>query len=196
MIWRRSSRISMWSGRPSSASRSAGGSRSTSPWPTLNVSQRWCSVAPELSGFHFSSDPTDDSSWAADTTERLGGGRQITGYAVATWLRQCATPSSQRGSASWRKRNGPQWLENSLLERPLRSAAIDRLDQIRTAPTLIIVGNKDVDDIHEIVGLLRIRIPSARLTIVPDAGHIVNLEAPALFDRTVVGFLAETAHTQ
>jgi len=144
-------------------------------------------VAPGLSGFHFASDPSDDSSWAAAQRHDWRTVASLwlnTGY-LSPAMRHPELATQLR---TWAEENGHQWLDNPALERPLRPGAIDRLPDIH-APTLIVVGNRDVADIHQIVGLLAIRIPGARLTIVPDAGHMVNLESPDAFNRAALGFL-------
>ena len=84
--------------------------------------------------------------------------------------------------------NAHENLDNPLLERPLQPAAIDRLPTIHV-PTLVIVGNRDVADIHEICGLIYARVPRAKEVIIDGAGHMVNMEKPDEFDRAVLGFL-------
>jgi pimeloyl-ACP methyl ester carboxylesterase len=55
-------------------------------------------------------------------------------------------------------------------------------------PTLVIVGANDegsLDPSHA----LKAAIPDARLVTIPDAGHVVNLAAPAAFDAALLDFL-------
>ena len=80
-------------------------------------------------------------------------------------------------------------LDNPLLETMPNPPAIERLPQIKV-PTLILVGNRDVADIHEICGLLRARIPGAIEIVLEGSGHIVSLEKPEEFNRAVLDFLA------
>jgi pimeloyl-ACP methyl ester carboxylesterase len=65
-----------------------------------------------------------------------------------------------------------------------------RLGELRV-PTLVVTGEEDVDDIHEIADRLVAEIPEATLATIPGAAHLPNLERPDEFDRTVLGFLAE-----
>ena len=51
------------------------------------------------------------------------------------------------------------------------------LDRI-TAPTTVVVGELDVPCFHDMAAVLAADIPDARLVMVPDAGHMVNMEAP------------------
>jgi 3-oxoadipate enol-lactonase len=85
--------------------------------------------------------------------------------------------------------SGWHWLEPDL-GRSLNPPAIDRLQDI-SAPTLVVVGQLDTADFHDIASTIADRVPRARKVVVPGAGHMVNLEAPARFDDVVTGFLAE-----
>lgn len=66
--------------------------------------------------------------------------------------------------------------------------ALERLPEIRT-PTLVLVGDRDILNIHEIAGILCARIPGAQLKVITGASHIVNMEAPSTFNTIVLGFL-------
>jgi pimeloyl-ACP methyl ester carboxylesterase len=48
-----------------------------------------------------------------------------------------------------------------------------------TVPTTVVVGELDVPCFREMADVLAARIPGARKIVVPDAGHMVNMEAPA-----------------
>jgi 3-oxoadipate enol-lactonase len=66
----------------------------------------------------------------------------------------------------------------------------ERLSQVRV-PTLVLVGDEDVDDIHTIAARLADGIPDARRATLAGAAHVPNLERPAEFDAIVLGFLEE-----
>jgi pimeloyl-ACP methyl ester carboxylesterase len=70
----------------------------------------------------------------------------------------------------------------------LTPPAIERLEEI-DAPTLIILGDLDMPDIHTIVDLLASQIEDARLVVVPEAAHLVNMDRPEQFNRAVMEFL-------
>jgi pimeloyl-ACP methyl ester carboxylesterase len=57
-------------------------------------------------------------------------------------------------------------------------------------PTQIMVGEDDEITPLAEAQLLARGIPGALLTVVPDAGHVPNLENPAVFNRTLHAFLA------
>jgi 3-oxoadipate enol-lactonase len=65
----------------------------------------------------------------------------------------------------------------------------DRLAEVQ-APTLVLTGDEDYDDIQSIANLLAERIPDARRTSIPRAAHIPSLERPEEFDRVVLEFLS------
>ena len=48
------------------------------------------------------------------------------------------------------------------------------------APTTVVIGELDIPCFHEMAEILAQRIPGARLIDIPGAGHMVNLEAPAI----------------
>ena len=66
--------------------------------------------------------------------------------------------------------------------------ATRRLHEI-TAPTLVVVGDKDVPTVLEAADLLAGSIPNARQAIIRDAAHLANLEHPEAFNRLVLDFL-------
>ena len=68
--------------------------------------------------------------------------------------------------------------------------AIDRLREIQ-APTLVVVGTLDVPDILGIADRLERDIRGAHKVVLPDTGHLVNLEAPARFRALVTDFLSK-----
>jgi len=148
-------------------------------------------VAPGLSGFHFSEDPNTMDSWRA----ALAGDWQ---KVADLWLKSgymapaAGNPKIAPRLHQLALENAHEYLDNPVLESMPNPPAIERLPEIRT-PTLIIVGNQDVTDIHEICGLLYARIPHAREILIEGSGHIVNMEQPELFNRSVLNFLGSLA---
>jgi pimeloyl-ACP methyl ester carboxylesterase len=68
--------------------------------------------------------------------------------------------------------------------------AAARLGEVK-APTLVLVGEEDVDDMLVIAKRLAAEIPDARYATIAGAAHVLNLEQPAAFDDLVLEFLAE-----
>ncbi len=58
-----------------------------------------------------------------------------------------------------------------------------------TVPALVLVGSDDEFTPPADARLLADRIPLATLTVIPDAGHLPNLEQPAAFNRALGRFL-------
>jgi 3-oxoadipate enol-lactonase len=68
--------------------------------------------------------------------------------------------------------------------------AASRLGEI-TAPTLVVVGERDVPRLQETSAVLAEGIRGARLVVLPGVGHMANMEAPRGFNEAVLGFLAD-----
>jgi len=66
--------------------------------------------------------------------------------------------------------------------------AHERLHEV-AAPTLAIVGERDVELFHTLAGLVERHTPKARKAVIPGVGHMVNAEAPDAFNRLVLDFL-------
>jgi len=56
-------------------------------------------------------------------------------------------------------------------------------------PTLVLHGTADVRAPRPVADALQAAIPDARLVVLPGVGHVINLEAPEVFDAEVRGFL-------
>lgn len=70
-----------------------------------------------------------------------------------------------------------------------RSSSLDLLPSINV-PVLVVVGERDVltppDDARQAAELL----PSGRLLVIPDVGHMSNMEAPDIFNAAMQEWLA------
>jgi pimeloyl-ACP methyl ester carboxylesterase len=71
---------------------------------------------------------------------------------------------------------------------PLDPPASERLGEI-AVPTLVVVGEKDVDDFKQIAGVLVENIPGARKVAMPNTAHLPPLEHPEEFNRILLDFL-------
>ena len=81
----------------------------------------------------------------------------------------------------------PQDMTHEDYARPTQPA-LPRLREIRV-PTLILVGDADIPDVHAHAGAIEAGIPGSRRVIIPDTGHLMYLEKPEEFTRAVVGFI-------
>jgi 3-oxoadipate enol-lactonase len=66
----------------------------------------------------------------------------------------------------------------------------ERLGEI-AVPTLILVGELDRPEMHEIADRLETGIPNARRATIEATAHVPSMERPREFDELVLGFLAE-----
>jgi 3-oxoadipate enol-lactonase len=78
------------------------------------------------------------------------------------------------------------------IEATVMSDNMNRLGEIQ-APTHVVVGGADRLTTPEMARGLVEKIPRARLTIIPDAGHLVNIEEPAQFNEKVIAFIRASA---
>lgn len=74
--------------------------------------------------------------------------------------------------------------------RGVKPPAMERLGEL-IAPTLAIVGERDLPDFHAIAARLGEGAPLARVVTVPGAGHMANMEDPAAVNRLLLDFLGE-----
>ena len=67
---------------------------------------------------------------------------------------------------------------------------MQRLDTIRV-PTLILIGERDFPDCQAITETLHQRVPRAGKVMLPQVGHMSNMEAPERFNAILPDFLTE-----
>jgi 3-oxoadipate enol-lactonase len=81
----------------------------------------------------------------------------------------------------------PQDFMHGDMARPV-SSSLPRLHEIHV-PTLILVGEADIPDVHAHAGAIETGIPNARRLVVADTGHLMYIEKPEEFTRIVIRFL-------
>jgi pimeloyl-ACP methyl ester carboxylesterase len=79
----------------------------------------------------------------------------------------------------WLNRDPARGVEPPTLAQP------DRI----TAPTLAILGERDLPDFHAMTRRLQEGLPSMPIVIIPDVGHMANMEAPEEVNRAILAFL-------
>ena len=85
----------------------------------------------------------------------------------------------------------PQDFMHSEMARDVPSS-LPRLHEIHV-PTLILVGDADIPDVHAHAGAIETGIANSRRIVLPDVGHLMYLEKPEEFSRLVIHFL-QTNH--
>lgn len=71
-------------------------------------------------------------------------------------------------------------------ERPTR----DRLKSVRS-PALVLIGDEDFQDIIMIGDVLEAELSKVRRVVIPGVAHQINMEAPSVFNKKGLEFLAE-----
>lgn len=148
-------------------------------------------AGPGLSGFQWKEDD-DARFWALTEAAQSLGPEGVT----QLWLEDpLMAPAMEHPEIAKRVHelaldNAHCWLDNPLLGRPLKPRAATRLAELR-APVLLIIGTRDVPSIHAIADKLCAEVRGVRRVDIDGAGHMVNMERPAEFDRAVLQFLAE-----
>lgn len=73
-------------------------------------------------------------------------------------------------------------------EKAVSPPAVGRLGAIR-APTLVLVGERDLPDFQRMSERLERDIPGARRASIAGAGHMANMESPDAVNKLLAGFL-------
>jgi 3-oxoadipate enol-lactonase len=73
--------------------------------------------------------------------------------------------------------------------------AVARLDEM-SAPTLVVVGGFDAEEQQIAAEAYAAGIPISSRIVVPDAGHMVPLEQPEVFNRLLLEFLSLRGSSQ
>ncbi|MBI4505209.1 MAG: alpha/beta fold hydrolase [Chloroflexi bacterium] len=78
-------------------------------------------------------------------------------------------------------------LQGVQIRRPIVFALKEQLNHLRV-PTLVLIGDEDEPCVDPAV-FLRREIASSGLVVIPQSGHTINLEEPALFNQAVLDFI-------
>jgi pimeloyl-ACP methyl ester carboxylesterase len=81
----------------------------------------------------------------------------------------------------------PQDMTHNDFARPT-APAIGRLHEIHV-PTLILVGDADIPDVHAHAGAIEAGIPGSKRVVISDVGHLMYMEKPAEFAKQVISFI-------
>ena len=73
--------------------------------------------------------------------------------------------------------------------KPVDIPAARRLREL-TMPRMLVIGENDLPHLHQAADYMAQRLPQARKLVLPNAGHLPNMEHPALFESWLREFLA------
>jgi 3-oxoadipate enol-lactonase len=80
--------------------------------------------------------------------------------------------------------------DNRVPTRPPDRVAVRFLSEIKV-PTLILVGEFDIPDVHAHAGAINAGIPNSKREIIPKSGHLTPIEQPELFNASVMNYLSK-----
>jgi len=78
--------------------------------------------------------------------------------------------------------------DNRVPTKPAEKIAVRSLSEIKV-PTLILVGEYDIPDVHAHAGVINAGIERSKREIIPGSGHLIPVEQPVLFMDAVSSFL-------
>ncbi len=147
-------------------------------------------VGPVVSGLDFS-EHFDQRVRAGfrPLREKNDVGAAITNWTNDAWLIASTNLIAKERFRKIMLANPHNMTRTSQYSRPPLRLAISRLGEI-SAPTLIVVGEADIPDVHAHCGAIQAGVSNAQRIVVPGSAHFVHFELPAEFNQIVARFLA------
>ncbi len=150
-------------------------------------------AAPGISGGTWAND--GDTLWLVKARDAVARGDSV-GLALA-WLESAyirtALDSPERAGRVRQiaLENSSFWMgmvRHDDLEREASPPAAGRLRELKL-PVLLLVGEKDTPFIHDVARAVASQAANVRRVDIPRVGHMLNLEAPELFNAQLLSFL-------
>jgi 3-oxoadipate enol-lactonase len=155
-------------------------------------------VAPGVSGYNMSSFETEYKPIGEEIEEAVKHGdyERASELEIKIWVDGPERTPQQVDRAvrqkvyemnlhNYRNMGAAQFPPPQELEPP----AIARLNEV-AVPTCLIIGDKDVREMLNIIDRLEQGIPGARKVVMHDVAHALNMERPEEFNRIVLDFLS------
>ncbi len=145
-------------------------------------------VAPAIFGYRY-------TKWRTARPYILQARKEGLAAALEAWLADPLFATLPEGPVAERLRSivrafpSTLWLQKTPSPVPPGPPEVDRLHEI-TAPTLALVGERDLPDFRRMAELVAERVEGARLEVVPGAGHLLPLEQPERFAEAMLAFLS------
>jgi pimeloyl-ACP methyl ester carboxylesterase len=154
-------------------------------------------VGPGISGTPDEEDEAGDATWGEITAAaKAGDFDKANELEVRVWVDGIDRTPDQvdpafraRASAMNRALYDHDAEMRAVEWQPTESPAYPRLETV-AAPTLVIVGDRDVRDIQQAVDVLGERIPGAKKVIMHDTAHLPSMEQPDQFNAILGDFLS------
>ena len=157
-------------------------------------------TCPGLSGQPDDAAPEETAFFEqVEATEKAGDMERVNELEVHLWVDGLSRTPEQVNPAvrdKVREMNGlalrrqGEW--EGVTTRKLEPPAYGRLGEI-TAPTLAIIGDRDLSEVKQAVDLIAAGVPGARKATIHNTAHVPNIERPAEFNRLVLDFLGALA---
>jgi pimeloyl-ACP methyl ester carboxylesterase len=141
-------------------------------------------VGPGLAGFTFRAF-TDEQDARGDAAWEAGRYDEVADVWLEVWAPLGVDEQLHRIVTD----NVPAFEFERFIQRA-EPAAVERVGQIE-APTLVLVGDTEVQGIVDISHKLAAEVPAARFELLEGADHLPNLRRPDEFDRLVLEFMDE-----
>jgi pimeloyl-ACP methyl ester carboxylesterase len=144
-------------------------------------------VAPILSGYSWQDPGLQALVQEVDTAVRQGDLRRAMDIELAVWAPLSASDPSTPAREIAMDNTSVLLLDDVLMQEP--PPALPRLRDVRAA-TLVLVGDEDLREVHEIADVIAETIPGAQKRVVAEADLLVNVRKPEKFNRLVLDFLS------
>ena len=145
-------------------------------------------VSPGLTGHAWGDDGVRALVEEIDGSLRIGNLEGAMELELAVWAPLRSDPAADEKIRSIAMENAHVLrLDDGLAETP--PSAVPHLGEIRAA-TLIVIGDRDIGEIHHIADELAGGIPGASKRVIAEADHLVNVRKPEKFNRLVLDFLS------
>ena len=141
-------------------------------------------------GFEDWTPATEAAGDAMDAAVDRGDVEEALRIAGDLWIPQGRFPDTDDRVAAMLAGVADAWRIPDDWERWPEPRALERMAEVR-APTLVVLPEHDIPEVHRVGKLLAAGIPGARRVTVPGSDHLVNVRNPAGFDRVVLDFLVE-----
>jgi len=142
-------------------------------------------IAPGLSGYEWRDAGLEALAQEVGVAVRAGELRRAMEIELAVWAPLSAADAQVHEIAM--DNTAVLVTEDPHAESP--PSAVARLVDIEAA-TLVVVGDRDLAEVHAIADLIARSIPGAQKRVVADADQLVNVRKPEKFNRLVLDFLA------
>ena len=142
-------------------------------------------VAPGLSGYEWQDSGLQALAQEVGVAVRAGELRRAMEIELAVWAPLSAADAQVHEIAM--DNTAVLVTDEPLAESP--PSAVSRLVDIEAA-TLVVVGDRDLAEVHAIADLIVRSIPGAQKRVVADADQLVNVRKPEKFNRLVLDFLS------